>query len=38
MLWVTNIPLDISAFMGMIMIVGVMVNNGILITDIRKNA
>jgi len=33
MLWITNIPLDISAFMGMIMIVGVVVNNGILIID-----
>lgn len=33
MLWVTGIPLDISAFMGMIMIVGVVVNNGILLID-----
>ena len=33
MLWITNIPMDISAFMGMIMIVGVVVNNGILIID-----
>jgi CzcA family heavy metal efflux pump len=33
MLWITNIPLDISAFMGMIMIVGVVVNNGILFID-----
>ncbi len=33
MLWVTRIPLDISAFMGMIMIVGVVVNNGILLID-----
>ena len=29
----TGIPLDISAFMGMIMIVGVVVNNGILLID-----
>ncbi len=33
MLWITGIPLDISAFMGMIMIVGVVVNNGILLID-----
>lgn len=33
MLWITSIPLDISAFMGMIMIVGVVVNNGILLID-----
>ncbi len=33
MLWMTGIPLDISAFMGMIMIVGVVVNNGILLID-----
>ena len=33
MLWITHIPLDISAFMGMIMIVGVVVNNGILMID-----
>jgi len=33
MLWITHIPLDISAFMGMIMIVGVVVNNGILLID-----
>lgn len=33
LLWITNIPLDISAFMGMIMIVGVVVNNGILFID-----
>lgn len=33
MLWITKIPLDISAFMGMIMIVGVVVNNGILLID-----
>ncbi len=33
MLWITNIPLDISAFMGMIMIIGVVVNNGILFID-----
>ncbi len=32
-LWVTGIPLDISAFMGMIMIIGVVVNNGILLID-----
>ncbi|NOX66593.1 MAG: efflux RND transporter permease subunit [Chlorobi bacterium] len=32
-LWITSIPLDISAFMGMIMIVGVVVNNGILMID-----
>jgi multidrug efflux pump subunit AcrB len=32
-LWITAIPLDISAFMGMIMIVGVVVNNGILLID-----
>ncbi|MCD6564417.1 MAG: efflux RND transporter permease subunit [Bacteroidales bacterium] len=32
-LWITRIPLDISAFMGMIMIVGVVVNNGILLID-----
>ncbi|NPA35229.1 MAG: efflux RND transporter permease subunit [Chlorobi bacterium] len=33
MLQITGIPLDISAFMGMIMIVGVVVNNGILMID-----
>ena len=33
MLWMVKIPLDISAFMGMIMIVGVVVNNGILLID-----
>jgi CzcA family heavy metal efflux pump len=33
MLWITTISLDISAFMGMIMIVGVVVNNGILLID-----
>ncbi len=33
MLWITGIPLDISAFMGMIMSVGVVVNNGILLID-----
>ncbi len=33
MLWITRIPLDISAFMGMIMIIGVVVNNGILLID-----
>ncbi len=33
MLWIVRIPLDISAFMGMIMIVGVVVNNGILLID-----
>ena len=33
MLWITGIPLDISAFIGMIMIVGVVVNNGILLID-----
>ena len=33
MLWITSIPLDISAFMGMIMIIGVVVNNGILMID-----
>lgn len=32
-LWITSIPLDISAFMGMIMIIGVVVNNGILLID-----
>ena len=32
-LLITGIPLDISAFMGMIMIVGVVVNNGILLID-----
>ncbi|NOZ62224.1 MAG: efflux RND transporter permease subunit [Calditrichaeota bacterium] len=32
-LWITGIPLDISAFMGMIMILGVVVNNGILLID-----
>jgi CzcA family heavy metal efflux pump len=32
-LWITGIPLDISAFMGMIMIIGVVVNNGILMID-----
>jgi multidrug efflux pump subunit AcrB len=32
-LWIVRIPLDISAFMGMIMIVGVVVNNGILLID-----
>jgi len=33
MLWIVKIPMDISAFMGMIMIVGVVVNNGILLID-----
>ncbi len=33
LLWITSIPLDISAFMGMIMILGVVVNNGILFID-----
>ncbi len=33
MLWITGVPLDISAFMGMIMSVGVVVNNGILLID-----
>ncbi|NOX90068.1 MAG: efflux RND transporter permease subunit [Calditrichaeota bacterium] len=33
LLWITGIPLDISAFMGMIMIIGVVVNNGILFID-----
>ncbi|MCB0277099.1 MAG: efflux RND transporter permease subunit, partial [Calditrichaeota bacterium] len=33
LLWITGIPLDISAFMGMIMIIGVVVNNGILVID-----
>ena len=33
MLQITGIPLDISAFMGMIMIIGVVVNNGILMID-----
>lgn len=33
LLWITSIPLDISAFMGMIMIIGVVVNNGILFID-----
>jgi CzcA family heavy metal efflux pump len=33
LLLITGIPLDISAFMGMIMIVGVVVNNGILLID-----
>jgi len=33
LLWITRIPLDISAFMGMIMIIGVVVNNGILLID-----
>ena len=37
LLWITSIPLDISAFMGMIMIVGVVVNNGILIIDYTEN-
>jgi multidrug efflux pump subunit AcrB len=32
-LWFTNTTLDISAFMGMIMIIGVVVNNGILLID-----
>lgn len=32
-LWLTNTTLDISAFMGMIMIIGVVVNNGILLID-----
>jgi len=36
-LWITHIPLDISAFMGMIMIIGVVVNNGILIIDYTEN-
>jgi len=33
MLWITGIPFDISSFMGMIMIIGVVVNNGILVID-----
>ncbi|WP_320112601.1 efflux RND transporter permease subunit [Draconibacterium orientale] len=32
-LWLTDTTLDISAFMGMIMIIGVVVNNGILLID-----
>jgi multidrug efflux pump subunit AcrB len=32
-LWFTHTSLDISAFMGMIMIIGVVVNNGILLID-----
>ncbi len=32
-LWLTGTTLDISAFMGMIMIIGVVVNNGILLID-----
>jgi multidrug efflux pump subunit AcrB len=32
-LWFTGTSLDISAFMGMIMIIGVVVNNGILLID-----
>ncbi len=32
-LWITGTSLDISAFMGMIMIIGVVVNNGILLID-----
>ncbi len=36
LLWITRIPLDISAFMGMIMIVGVVVNNGILLIDFTE--
>jgi CzcA family heavy metal efflux pump len=32
-LLIVKIPLDISAFMGMIMIIGVVVNNGILLID-----
>jgi multidrug efflux pump subunit AcrB len=37
MLWITRIPLDISAFMGMIMIIGVVVNNGILVIDFTES-
>jgi len=33
LLWIIGVPLDISAFMGMIMIIGVVVNNGILLID-----
>jgi CzcA family heavy metal efflux pump len=33
LLLILKIPLDISAFMGMIMIIGVVVNNGILLID-----
>jgi CzcA family heavy metal efflux pump len=33
LLWIVKIPLDISAFMGMIMIIGVVVNNDILLID-----
>ncbi len=33
LLWLTSTSLDISAFMGMIMIIGVVVNNGILLID-----
>jgi len=32
-LWISGTALDISAFMGMIMIIGVVVNNGILLID-----
>ena len=32
-LWLSGTTLDISAFMGMIMIIGVVVNNGILLID-----
>ncbi len=38
LLLITGIPLDISAFMGMIMIVGVVVNNGILLIDFTEKS
>ncbi|MDZ7290327.1 MAG: efflux RND transporter permease subunit [candidate division KSB1 bacterium] len=38
LLLLTGIPLDISAFMGMIMIIGVVVNNGILLIDFTEKS
>lgn len=37
-LWTTNTPLNVSSFMGAIMLVGIVVKNGILLLDHAQNA
>ncbi len=37
-LWVTGTPLNVSSFMGAIMLVGIVVKNGILLLDQAQNA
>ncbi len=37
-LWLTNTPLNVSSFMGAIMLVGIVVKNGILLLDHAQNA